>query len=714
MLRDKRWDVISNAVLCRVWEDVRRSVLKAAVEQREWTTVKHMADHSLYDDERNWALMEAFYQGRWSVVIALAEFGHDRDQLRRIYRQVAKHAHWDTVIEIFDRGAEVRNVREELETANISRKRLPRLAVLAGYEYRLLQLYMLEDQVESEAQNIEHAIQQNNWRAVLHKVRREASTFSLALHAAIEKEAWHVVVQLVRLGMDAAQRDSLFPEVIRRRQWGVGRALLECGFFDGGEHGVSVELRRAALPQLVNVGQWILVARVMEHGVDDEERRQVMWEALDRREGSVVAHIISIMEDRVTVEERERVFQQALSQGVWQALKRLVEFKDLAGIGHRDVIIRSAAKHHQWDILTHCLRYGADIDKRDDEGDTMLHKAAREDDWEGVEGLLYHGGANQNLLDKKGQSVLHKAFKEPDQLWRTWRSDSINWDVVKMLVEFQCDINQPDPHGNTPLQRMIEAKQGEMIKCCTMWGRDVGQAVSKEGKTALHAVCEAGVLDTMHIIVARGGDPLAVTRQGETILLLAVRNRKHLHGLLAECIKLGISTHQPHITDHWMEHGLRLYSLSMGRSATDSDFSPLYYAVCHRSLAITKMLYESGSCSNRELYNIAHVWFNPANHTHSSEDPPSIRADQAAYVSMIVSSPRSLQSMCRLVISHHIGVCKPRRREQRVKQLPILSRKMKNYVLFSDLTDPELDKKRRQWSVSTDIPWWYKFDTDAE
>nr|KAG5696571.1 hypothetical protein BaRGS_030439 [Batillaria attramentaria] len=228
MLRDKRWDVISNAVLCRVWEDVRRSVLKAAVEQREWTTVKHMADHSLYDDERNWALMEAFYQGRWSVVIALAEFGHDRDQ-----------------------------------------------------------------------------------------------------------------------------------------------------------------------------------ARVMEHGVDDEERRQVMWEALDRREGSVVAHIISIMEDRVTVEERERVFQQALSQGVWQALKRL-----------------------------------------------------------------------------------------------------------------------------------------------------------------------AGVLDTMHIIVARGGDPLAVTRQGETILTLAVMNRKYLHELLAECIKLGI-----------------------------------------------KMLYESGSCSNRELYNIAQNWFDPANYTDSRKLP---------------------------------------------------------------------------------------------
>ncbi|KAK7482983.1 hypothetical protein BaRGS_00025760 [Batillaria attramentaria] len=127
-------------------------------------------------------------------------------------------------------------------------------------------------------------------------------------------------------------------------------------------------------------------------------------------------------------------------------------------------------------------------------------------------------------------------------------------------------------------------------------------------------------------------------------------NRKYLHELLAECIKLGISTHQPRITDHWMEQERRMFWV-VGYPS-DRDFSPLYYAVCHRSLAITEMLYESGSCSNRELYNIAQNWFDPANYTDSRKPPPSIRADQAAYVSMIVSSPRSLQSMCRLVISH--------------------------------------------------------------
>nr|KAG5688799.1 hypothetical protein BaRGS_033283 [Batillaria attramentaria] len=64
----------------------------------------------------------------------------------------------------------------------------------------------------------------------------------------------------------------------------------------------------------------------------------------------------------------------------------------------------------------------------------------------------------------------------------------------------------------------------------------------------------------------------------------------------------------------------------------------------------------------------------------------------AAYVPMVAGTPQSLKSLCRLVISHHIGVSDPTGRKQRVKQLP-LPPHLKNYVLCLDLTDPEEEMK---------------------
>ena len=65
LLRHKRWDVISHACLSHVWEQVRRQLFQAAVEQRQWSAVKRWADHSLYDDQRGWALEEAFQEKQW-------------------------------------------------------------------------------------------------------------------------------------------------------------------------------------------------------------------------------------------------------------------------------------------------------------------------------------------------------------------------------------------------------------------------------------------------------------------------------------------------------------------------------------------------------------------------------------------------------------------------------------------------------------------------
>ena len=54
----------------------------------------------------------------------------------------------------------------------------------------------------------------------------------------------------------------------------------------------------------------------------------------------------------------------------------------------------------------------------------------------------------------------------------------------------------------------------------------------------------------------------------------------------------------------------------------------------------------------------------------------------------VCSTPRSLKSSCRLVISRCVTVRRQRHRDATYAQLP-LTEELRNYVMFSDLTDPD-------------------------
>nr|KAG5695610.1 hypothetical protein BaRGS_032250 [Batillaria attramentaria] len=519
------------------------------VEEKLWDIVKELADHSLYDDQRGWALGQALYDKQWGVMVVLADHGLTDEQLRKVYRQVAKHADWHTVRQLFERGVDMRVVCEELMAANPSherppsRERIERLRnmgedvteleaeyrercehyakIEADHKRRCKKLARLETKLSEKEEKLLYLPHNKNWYAVLCKVFQNATEekVKMTLQHAIQHDAWHVVMQLVRLGMNTAQRDSLFSEVIGRRQWGVGRALLE--------RSVSVELSRAALPQLIEADQWILVARVMELSLDDTERRRVMQAALDKKEGSVVAHGISVMEGRLSVEEREVMFDQALSHGVWQAVKRLVEEKDSTGVAQSDKALKNAVEQHRWDMVDHCDKHGADINKRDAEGATLLHNNTRRKDWDTVEGLLHHG-ADTNLPDSEGYSAFHNVVK----IAVRYSDDTATWDTVITFVKFHGDISLPDPRGQTPLRKIIpdsvdyrrksRVYRGDILDCALTWGGNVDWTENYKGKTALHVLCQAGLWDSMRYIVARGGDPLAVTDDGKTPLIVAV------------------------------------------------------------------------------------------------------------------------------------------------------------------------------------------------
>ena len=532
MLRHKRWDVISHACLSHVWEQVRRQLFQAAVEQRQWSIVKRWADHSLYDDQRGWALEEAFQEKQWDVFLLLADYGLVESELMCVHYRLAKHADWDTVLQLFERGGDVTDVKELL-TGDKSRKAAYDKDDALKRQQRASELGGLENDLNARRtalKTLKRAAKQGDWSVVLFSLQRRPVVhhIHLALKAAVANGVWHVVRQLIKLGIDDAQRDWLFTRMVKQRQWGVCMVLLE--------QGVSVELCLTALPELMDMDQWTLVARVMMYDVDDAVRRQVMQRAMERKQGTVVWQcVITMHGDRLSVEERKELFQEAFNREVLQAIKPLIEVKDVTGIQHRDTVLPEAAEQHQWDVVDHCQLHHADIDMKDADGLTPIHKAAWKSDWEAVKALTKRG-AYPSFLDQGDESVLHRAITAKQ------------WDTVKLLIQYHGDIHQADYRGETPLQMLIRACQGEIIEHTLMWCPDQWKGVTEEGETALHAVCLSGCPSALYYLVARGVDPQAVTKREHSALSYAVLRKECPQKMVAECIKLGFCVYHPHIT----------------------------------------------------------------------------------------------------------------------------------------------------------------------
>ena len=702
MLRHKRWDVISLACLADVWEQDRRQLFQAAVEQRQWNIVTQWADHTLYDDQRWWVLGKAFAEKRWDIYLQLADHGLTETEVMSVHHRVIRYAPWDVVRQLFERGADVIEAREVLEQSTRQKNREPYTPT--DRQQKTRRLVKLEKRLLKQRSVPLRNRTQLKWSTLFFELFHsvEQVDIHLALEVAKEDNAWHIVRQLAKMATDAATRDSLFPDLVRRRQWGVCRALLD--------RGVSAALCQAALQELMDMNQWTLVARVMELHVDEAVRRQVMQTALDRKEGSVVWQcLMNRKGDRLTEQEREDLFHTAFSREVWQAVKPLVELQDDIGLQHRDAALLAAIKRKQWDVVDHCLRNHADINMQDAEGNTPMHRAAQHSDWRTVDELTRRGG-DPSLLDKGGRSVLCMAIQRRQ------------WDTVKLLIQFHGDIHQTEHEGlisrllmpaepSTPLQRLISSRQGEIIELTLLWCPDQWKGVTKAGETALHAVCLSGWPDTLYYLVARGVNPLAVTKRGHSALFYAVICRECPRKMVTECIKLGFSTHQPGITD-----------TAQGDSRL---VSPVLLSVMRGLPVVTEMLYESGACSYKELFML-HIQLpemtdydkQPRNQPWGNDlewemfeirrglDVFGVRKRNrvrkaARFLMRVCTTPRSLKSTCRLVISHCISV-HDKRRGWDIMGLPTLDTDMVNYVMFSDITDPDYGQKQEADTDDTD------------
>ena len=152
-----------------------------------------------------------------------------------------------------------------------------------------------------------------------------------------------------------------------------------------------------------------------------------------------------------------------------------------------------------WNGRTECVKLlinaGADVNKADKWG-TPLSNAAVCGHTECVK-LLIAAGADVNKdvnkADEDGQTLLYRAAKNG------------HTECVKLLIDAGSDVNKADEDGITPLYKAADNGHTECVKQLIAAGADVNKA-DEDGKTPLYTAKKNGHTECAELLRAAGGN----------------------------------------------------------------------------------------------------------------------------------------------------------------------------------------------------------------
>jgi ankyrin repeat protein len=172
-------------------------------------------------------------------------------------------------------------------------------------------------------------------------------------------------------------------------------------------------------------------------------------------------------------------------------------------------------------IVKILVSHGADINTADSENQTALHDAIKLKSIEISEFLLTKG-ANVNTKNDQGRSPLHDA------------ANSGNLSLVKELVAKGAGVNIKDKYEGLPLHYAARDGYLAIVKYLISKGSKINDRgafyLQREvweltlGCTPLHIAASQGHLDVVKYLIAQGADVSAKNNDGETALVLAMKN----------------------------------------------------------------------------------------------------------------------------------------------------------------------------------------------
>nr|XP_022914465.1 E3 ubiquitin-protein ligase mind-bomb [Onthophagus taurus] len=145
---------------------------------------------------------------------------------------------------------------------------------------------------------------------------------------------------------------------------------------------------------------------------------------------------------------------------------------DVNGVFAGHTALQAASQNGHLEVITILLRFHADVEIEDKDGDRAVHHAAFGDE-AAVMQLLAHAGADLNARNKRRQTALHIGVNKG------------HIGVVKMLLELGCHPSLQDSEGDTPLHDAISKKRDDMLTLLLDHNADI-TLTNNNGFNALH------------------------------------------------------------------------------------------------------------------------------------------------------------------------------------------------------------------------------------
>lgn len=178
-----------------------------------------------------------------------------------------------------------------------------------------------------------------------------------------------------------------------------------------------------------------------------------------------------------------------------------------------------------FDEVRKLVQAGADINVPNDRGNTPLHVAVGIFSLE-IAKYLIKNGANVNAANKQGITPLHVAADAVLTFGITgmlYRHES-HFDMVKLLVESGADVNVKDDDGETPLHYACACENLEVVKYLVENGAKLNEQ-DHLGNTPLHYAVAADLCEgvkpeeikgVIEFLLKRGADPYVKNKEGKS------------------------------------------------------------------------------------------------------------------------------------------------------------------------------------------------------